>query len=261
MKQLQDLGVPLDGTNTHVGYLLIGQPTSRGSVHIFDKGIDAMPKWIYNIDSDEDIFITRTAYQHLKRVEADLTSNHPSMGFSLKFPAASQFAGYPGAPTIAFTASITGTVMTVSVVSSGTLEPTMSVLEGAGWSTSPASAVAQGTTISGQVLPLIGGESVGGAGRYNINKSQTVGSMAMHGDFLEQAAAAMNFVQAHPCGTCRMGDFTTQDGVVDGNLHVHGVNKLMIADNSIWPVAPNANTAQAAMLVGYRAADICLATI
>ena len=58
-----------------------------------------------------------------------------------------------------------------------------------------------------------------------------------------------------------MGDKLAQQGVVDGQLHVYDVNKVMVADNSILPVAPNCNSTLAAMLVGQRAGDICLATI
>lgn len=257
----QAIGLPLDGSNVYVCYLSMVQPTSRGSVHLFDTGVDSMPKWIYDPTSVEDKYVLRAAYQHMKRVEADLSSNHPSMNFSIKYPTPIQFAGYPGAPTIAFTASIAGTVMTVTAISSGTIEPTMSVLEGAAFSAVPASAVIQGTQIVGQVYPLLGGEAVGGIGRYTVDRSQTVGSMSMHGDYLDQAAGAINVVQAHPSGTCKMGDRNTQQGVVDGQLHVYGVQKLMVADNSIWPQIPDANTTFTAMLAGYRAADICISTI
>lgn len=266
---LKELGVPLDGSNTFAGFAELGQPTSRGSVHLFDTGVDAYPKWIWKLDSPEDLYAGRTFYRHLKRVEYDLANNvttggTAAMGFSLKFPSPSQFAGYDGgagAPTIAFTASITADIMTVTAISAGTIEATMSVLEGAVFSTAPASAIIQGTMVNGQVFPLLGGEVIGGIGRYQLNKSQTVGSMAMHGDYLDTAAATVNVVQAHPCGTCKMGDRLTQQGVVDGQLHVYGVQKLMVADNSIWPQIPNINTHAAAMLVGYNAADFCLATI
>lgn len=265
----KQLGVPLDGANTYMNFAELCQPTSRGSVHLFDTSVDSIPKWIYRLDSPEDLYAGRAHYQHMKRVEYDLnndvtTGGTSAMNYSLKFPSPTQFAGYDGGanvPTIAFTASIAGTTMTVTAVSSGTLEATMSVLEGATFSTAPMSTVVQGTMINNQLFPLLGGEAVGGIGRYVINKSQTVGSMSMHGDFLDIAAATMNIVQAHPCGTCKMGDRNTQQGVVDGQLHVYGVQKLMVADNSIWPQIPNTNTHAAAMLVGYRAADICLATI
>lgn len=265
----KQLGVPLDGSNTYVNFCELVQPTSRGSVHLFDTGVDSIPKWIWKLDSPEDLYAGRVYYQHLKRVEYDLNNNvttggTAAMGFSLKFPSPSQFAGYDGnvgAPTIAFTASITGNVMTVTAVSSGTLESTMSVLEGSTFNTAPMTTIIQGTMVVGQIFPLLGGEAIGGIGRYTLNRSQTVPSMSMHGDYLDIAAATVNVVQAHPSGTCKMGDRNTQQGVVDGKLHVYGVQNLMVADNSIWPEIPNINTHAAAMLVGYNAADFCLATI
>ena len=265
----KQLGIPLDGSNTYANFAELCQPTSRGSVHLFDTCVDSIPKWVWRLNSPEDLYAGRVYYQHMKRLEYNLNNNitNPgtaAIGFSLKFPSPAQFAGYtgaPGAPSILFTASIAGTVMTVTAVASGTLESTMSVLEGATFNTGPATTVVQGTMINEQVFPLLLGETAGGIGRYNVNIPQTVGSMSMHGDFLDIAAATINVVQAHPCGTCKMGDRITQQGVVNGQLHVYGVQKLMVADNSIWPQIPNTNTHLAAMLVGYRAADICLATI
>lgn len=265
----KQLGIPLDGSNTYTGFCELGQPTSRGSVHLFDTGVDGMPKWIWKLDSPEDLYAGRAYYQHLKRIEYDLNNNvttggTAAMGFSLKFPSPSQFAGYDGnvgAPSIAFTASIAADELIVTAISTGTIEATMSVLEGSAFNTAPMATIIQGTIIVGQVFPLLGGEAIGGIGRYKLNRSQTVGSMAMHGDYLDTAAATINVVQAHPCGTCKMGDRLTQQGVVDGQLHVYGVQNLMVADNSIWPQIPNINTHAAAMLVGYKAADYCLATI
>lgn len=265
----KQLGVPLDGTNTYVNFCELTQPTSRGSVHLMDTSIETMPKWIWRMDSAQDLYAGRAYYQHLKRVEHDLNNNTTTggtaaIGFSLKFPSPAQFAGYDGGantPTIAFTASIAADVMTVTAVSAGVLEATMSVLEGAAFSTGPMTTILQGTMINGQIFPLLGGEAIGGIGRYKLNKSQTVAAAAMHGDFLDTAAATLNVVQAHPTGTCKMGDRITQQGVVDGKLHVYGVQRLMVADNSIWPEIPNINTHAAAMLVGYKAADYCVATI
>ncbi len=259
--QFFDIGIPLDGRNLQVFFALMAQTTSVGSVHITHKNVDTQPKWIWNINSIEDAYVLRTAYQHLKRTELDLQANHPTMGLVLHFPIVSQYAGYPNTVDIGFTASIAANVMTVTAVASGTLQSTMSVLEGAGWSTAPASVVLQGTMILNQIYPLLFGETRGGIGRYALNKSMTVGSMSMHGDYLDQAAGSLNIVQAHPSGTCRMGDRVTQQGVVDGQLHVYGVQRLMVADNSIWPQIPDGNTAWASMAAGYRAADICLATI
>jgi choline dehydrogenase len=44
----------------------------------------------------------------------------------------------------------------------------------------------------------------------------------------------------HPVGTCRMGD--GPDAVVDHTGHVHGIDGLVVADASIIPSIPGANT-------------------
>jgi choline dehydrogenase len=52
----------------------------------------------------------------------------------------------------------------------------------------------------------------------------------------------------HPAGTCAMGS------VVDSRLRVHGVEGLHVADCSIFPVVPRANTCIPAVLVAHRLA-------
>jgi choline dehydrogenase len=52
----------------------------------------------------------------------------------------------------------------------------------------------------------------------------------------------------HPAGTCAMG------AVVDSRLRVHGVEGLMVADCSIFPTVPRANTCLPAVLVAHRLA-------
>jgi choline dehydrogenase len=50
----------------------------------------------------------------------------------------------------------------------------------------------------------------------------------------------------HPAGTCAMG------AVVDERLRVHGVDGLHIADCSVFPTLPRANTCLPAVLVAHR---------
>ena len=59
----------------------------------------------------------------------------------------------------------------------------------------------------------------------------------------------------HHCGTCRMGDPADPGTVVDARLAVAGVTGLAVADSSILPVIPRANTNLASMMIGYRAAE------
>lgn len=59
----------------------------------------------------------------------------------------------------------------------------------------------------------------------------------------------------HWSGTCKM-DNDPSVGVVDSNLHVHGVDNLMIADTSIFPIIPDANTCYSAYYAGVQAARV-----
>jgi choline dehydrogenase len=70
--------------------------------------------------------------------------------------------------------------------------------------------------------------------------------------FIRQAA----FPMYHPCGTCRMG--SDAEAVVDPKLRVRGVPGLRVADASIFPVIPSANTNAPSIMVGEKAADLIL---
>lgn len=61
----------------------------------------------------------------------------------------------------------------------------------------------------------------------------------------------------HPCCTCRMGSDPLQS-VVDSRLRVHGIQRLRIADASIFPTIPTGNTNAPAIMVGERASDLIL---
>jgi choline dehydrogenase len=58
----------------------------------------------------------------------------------------------------------------------------------------------------------------------------------------------------HPVGTCKMGPESDPTAVVDGRGKVHGLDNLYIADASIMPVLPRANTNMPALVVGERIA-------
>ena len=58
----------------------------------------------------------------------------------------------------------------------------------------------------------------------------------------------------HPCGTCRMG--ADEDSVVDPCARVKGIDKLRIADASIFPRITNGNLNAPTIMVAERIADL-----
>ncbi|MBH96942.1 MAG: choline dehydrogenase [Rhodospirillaceae bacterium] len=58
----------------------------------------------------------------------------------------------------------------------------------------------------------------------------------------------------HPTSTCSMG--ISDDAVVDGELRVHGLDGLRVADASVMPRIVTANTNAASIMIGEKAADI-----
>jgi choline dehydrogenase len=59
----------------------------------------------------------------------------------------------------------------------------------------------------------------------------------------------------HPCGTCRMGRREDPNAVIDPQLRVIGVDRLRVADSSIFPRITNGNLNAPSIMVGEKAAD------
>jgi choline dehydrogenase len=78
-------------------------------------------------------------------------------------------------------------------------------------------------------------------------------------DDLAGAAGRVAGTYNHHCGTCRMGDPSDPGSVVGPGLDVLGVSGLFVADSSILPVIPRANTNLTSMMIGHRAAQLLLA--
>lgn len=75
-------------------------------------------------------------------------------------------------------------------------------------------------------------------------------------DELLDFAARYGASAQHLVGTARIGVADDPEAVVDERLRVIGLTGLRIADASIIPQTPSANTCAAAMMVGERAADM-----
>ncbi len=60
----------------------------------------------------------------------------------------------------------------------------------------------------------------------------------------------------HPCGTCKMGRDDDPMAVVDGKLHVRGVDGLRVVDASVFPDLVGGNINGPVIMVAERAADL-----
>jgi choline dehydrogenase len=62
----------------------------------------------------------------------------------------------------------------------------------------------------------------------------------------------------HLMGTCRMGPSAERNSVVSDELKVHGIDGLRIADASVMPAMPSANTNASTVMIAEKAADMIL---
>ncbi|MFF3565509.1 GMC oxidoreductase [Streptomyces sp. NPDC002574] len=89
------------------------------------------------------------------------------------------------------------------------------------------------------------------------------GTEVLAGPGVEDDAALRAYVHrtlasyAHPVGTCRMGDGS--GAVVGGDLRVHGIDGLRVADASVIPAIPSANTNATVCAIAERAAELLAA--
>jgi choline dehydrogenase len=75
-----------------------------------------------------------------------------------------------------------------------------------------------------------------------------------HGEDWETFARSTFANYHHGVGTCRMGPASDPVAVVDERLRVHGLAGLSVADASVLPVLPHANTNVSAILAGEMGA-------
>lgn len=60
----------------------------------------------------------------------------------------------------------------------------------------------------------------------------------------------------HPAGTARMGPPDDPGAVIDAECQVHGVEGLRVADASVMPTIPRANTNLTCIMIGERVSDM-----
>ena len=72
---------------------------------------------------------------------------------------------------------------------------------------------------------------------------------------LDRALLEKVTTQHHSSGTCRMGPASDPMAVVDQNCRLHGLDNVWVADASVMPVVPRANTNATAIMIAERVAD------
>nr|WP_281392563.1 GMC family oxidoreductase [Sphingobium jiangsuense] len=82
---------------------------------------------------------------------------------------------------------------------------------------------------------------------------------AMEGEALRAYVHLAGFPLYHPVGTCRIGG--EEDGVVDADLRLRGVEGLWVADASVMPMLPVGNTNATAIMIGDKGAAHVIASL
>lgn len=95
--------------------------------------------------------------------------------------------------------------------------------------------------------------------------AQTGGTIVNYNPFgtpaeLFAAAVSNNILTYHASGSARMAS-SPSEGVIDSNLHVFGVKKVMVASSSSAPFIEDGNTAYQSFVIGLEAAAILGANI
>jgi choline dehydrogenase-like flavoprotein len=86
-------------------------------------------------------------------------------------------------------------------------------------------------------------------------------------NFIRRPEDAISYIQNyfstyyHPCGTCKMGEISSNtDVVVNDALEVATVKGIRIADASIIPHIPNVPISKLCMIIGAMAAEKIIAS-
>lgn len=97
--------------------------------------------------------------------------------------------------------------------------------------------------------------------RSAITRGETLDRLVADTSALEEFVRKNVSSPWHPCSTCRMGDANDPATVVDPAGRVCGVQSLWVADASIMPEIPRANTNLTTMMIGEKISDHIAAEI
>jgi choline dehydrogenase len=89
-----------------------------------------------------------------------------------------------------------------------------------------------------------------------VEREMLPGAHVQSDDELLDFARRNGTTTFHLIGTARMGPETDPTTVVDDALRVHGMAGLRVADASIMPSMPSANTYATTLMIAEKAADL-----
>jgi 5-(hydroxymethyl)furfural/furfural oxidase len=95
--------------------------------------------------------------------------------------------------------------------------------------------------------------------RFLLN-GRAFGDVAADEGRLEDFVRRNVFGVWHPTGTCRMGDPSDPQAVVDSSGRVIGSENLYVADASVMPRLPTANTNIPTIMIAEKISDVLIAT-
>ena len=93
------------------------------------------------------------------------------------------------------------------------------------------------------------------------DREELPGADAQTDDELMHWARQQGSTVFHLMGACRMGPESDRGAVVDDRLRVHGLQGLRVADSSIMPSMPSANTNASTLMIAEKAADMILSDV
>jgi choline oxidase len=91
-----------------------------------------------------------------------------------------------------------------------------------------------------------------------IRRELSPGSKVRDDDAISAYVRSTANTVYHPAGTCKMGAEDDASAVVDPFLRVRGVQRLRVADASVFPTMIGVNPNITVMMIGERCADFCL---
>ena len=103
-------------------------------------------------------------------------------------------------------------------------------------------------------LSALGSENIVLDSGEAIRASELAG-LAERDEWTDAFVQRFVFHYVHPVGTARMGPASDPGAVVDQHGRVHGLSGLRVADASIMPTIPRANTHLSCVMIGERVAD------